>query len=44
VLASVPPGPAITDERNPLTRLELPAAEEHFDAMNALLPVEVWLR
>jgi SAM-dependent methyltransferase len=43
VLQRVPGGPLITDSRNPLARLQLPIAEEHFDAMNKLLPVEVWL-
>jgi len=36
-------GPAITDARNPLGRMQLPIAEEHFDAMNKLLPAEAWL-
>ncbi len=40
----IPPGPAITDARNPLGRLQLPIAEAHFDAMNKLLPPEVWLQ
>ena len=43
VLENVPEGPIVTDEHNPLTRLQLPTAEEHFMAMNALLPPEVWL-
>jgi len=34
----------ITDEWNPLTRLQLPSAEEHFAAMNELLPPEVWVQ
>ena len=33
----------ITDARNPLARLQLPVAEDHFDAMNKLLPREAWL-
>jgi spermidine synthase len=33
----------ITDEFNPLNRLELPIAEAHAAAMNQLLPADVWL-
>lgn len=33
----------ITDELNPLSRLELPIAETHAAAMNKLLPPAVWL-
>jgi SAM-dependent methyltransferase len=44
VLRDVPDGPIVTDERNPLTRLQLPIAEDHFTAMNSLLPPEVWLQ
>jgi spermidine synthase len=36
-------GPTISDDLNPLSRLELPIAEEHASAMNKLLPLEVWL-
>jgi spermidine synthase len=43
-LRNVPPGRVITDARNPLTRLQLPIAEEHFAAMNELLPQEVWVQ
>lgn len=43
VLRDVPDGPIVTDEHNPLTRLQLATAEDHFIAMNALLPAEVWL-
>jgi SAM-dependent methyltransferase len=43
VLQELPDGPIVTDELNPLTRLQLPTAEEHFAAMNTLLPREVWL-
>ena len=43
VLKQVPDGPVITDARNPLARLQLPSAEEHYRAMNKLLPPEVWL-
>jgi SAM-dependent methyltransferase len=43
VLQTVPDGPLITDELNPLARLQLPIAEDHFSAMNTLLPKEVWL-
>jgi spermidine synthase len=42
-LQSVPDGPLITDARNPLARLQLPVAEQHFNAMNELLPPAVWL-
>lgn len=43
VLQRVPAGPIITDARNPMARLQLPVAENHFDAMAELLPSEVWL-
>jgi hypothetical protein len=43
VLQRVPEGPVITDRWNPLARLQLPIAEEHFAAMNELLPAELWL-
>jgi hypothetical protein len=43
VLDQVPAGAVITDEHNPLARLQLPIAEDHFYAMNKLLPAEVWL-
>jgi SAM-dependent methyltransferase len=43
VLKQVPDGQVITDDRNPLARLQLPSAEEHYRAMNKLLPAEVWL-
>ncbi len=43
VLDQVPAGPIITDARNPLARLQLPIAEQHFVAMNELLPLQVWL-
>jgi hypothetical protein len=33
----------ITDQFNPLNRLQLPIAEEHAAAMNKLLPPAVWL-
>jgi spermidine synthase len=36
-------GAVITDDLNPLSRLELPIAEEHASAMNKLLPAELWL-
>lgn len=32
-----------SDAKNPLTRLQIATADEHFDAMNELLPPEVWL-
>jgi hypothetical protein len=43
VLQEVPAGPIVTDDLNPLTRLQLATAEDHFAAMNTLLPPEVWL-
>ncbi len=43
VLKRVPDGPLVTDRHNPLARLQLPIAEEHFQAMNELLPRKVWL-
>ena len=43
VLNPEPTGPVITDAHNTLARLQLPIAEEHFTAMNTLLPVEVWV-
>ena len=43
VLKAVPPGSLITDARNPLSSLQLPIAEQHFAAMNRLLPSDVWL-
>jgi MFS family permease len=42
-LRTVPPGPLITDARNPLARLQLPSADAHFAAMNRLFPPEVWV-
>jgi spermidine synthase len=44
VLRTVPAGPLLTDQWNPLARLQLPVTEDHFRAMNELLPREVWLR
>jgi MFS family permease len=44
VLKQPPPGQLITDANNPLARLEIPTAIEHFYAMNQLLPVDVWIR
>jgi SAM-dependent methyltransferase len=44
ILKQATDGPLITDSRNPLSRLQLPIAEEHFDGMNKLLPPEVWLQ
>jgi SAM-dependent methyltransferase len=43
VLQLVPDGPLVTDSRNPLARMQLPVAEEHFAAMNQMLPLDVWL-
>jgi hypothetical protein len=42
-LRQVPDGPLVTDANNPLARLQLPVAEAHFEAMNGLLPIEMWL-
>ena len=39
-----PSGLLITDAHNPLARLQLPIAEEHFPAMNKLLPIAVWVQ
>jgi len=44
ILQDVPAGDLITDEHNPLGRLQLVVAEEHFEAMNEMLPLEVWIR
>ncbi len=44
VLRQVPDGDIITDSRIPLAQLLLPFAEEHFEGMNKLLPLEVWLQ
>jgi spermidine synthase len=43
VLRQVPDGPLITDARNPLARLQLASAENHYAAMRKLLPPAVWL-
>jgi SAM-dependent methyltransferase len=43
VLASILDGPLITDALNPLASLQIPVAEAHFQAMNELLPIDVWL-
>jgi SAM-dependent methyltransferase len=43
-LSQISDGVVITDERNPLGRLQLAASEEHFRDMNELLPLDVWLR
>ena len=44
IRAKVPEGPVVSDERNPMAALQLPAAEAHFLEMNKLLPPEVWIR
>jgi MFS family permease len=36
-------GAVITDDHNPLARMELPIAELHSAAMNKLLPISVWV-
>jgi hypothetical protein len=38
-----PLGSLITDDQNPLARLQLAIASDHFSFMRQLLPVEVWL-
>jgi hypothetical protein len=43
VLKQVPNGALITDAQNPLSKLQIPIAEKHFEAMNRLLPSDVWL-
>ena len=43
ILQQVPPGDTISDAHNPLSRLQLPVAEKHYDAMLEMLPLEVWL-
>ena len=42
ILSAVPEGDVITDVRNPLGRLQLAIAEEHYHAMSQLLPAAVW--
>ncbi len=44
VLKSVPSGQIITDSDNPMARLQAPIVQAHFQAMNQLLPIEVWVR
>lgn len=44
VLQNVPPGDIITDAHNPLGRMQLAVAEDHYHAMGKLLPIEVWIR
>lgn len=44
VFQNVPDGPIVTDGLNPLARLQMPVAEDHFAAMNKLFPPEVWLQ
>jgi SAM-dependent methyltransferase len=43
VFQNVGSGSVITDGHNSLGRLQLPVAEAHFEAMNQLLPIAVWL-
>ncbi len=43
VSLAVRPGPVITDEKNPLARLQLPIAEDHFRSVRDMLPDAVWL-
>jgi spermidine synthase len=35
--------PIVTDARNPLTWMQIPAADAHYQAMNKLLPPQAWL-
>lgn len=42
-LLTIPKGAMLTDAENPMAQLSLPAANEHFDSMNQLLPIGVWL-
>lgn len=35
--------PVVTDARNPLTWLQIPVADAHYQAMNTLLPPQAWL-
>lgn len=44
LMTHAPPGDIITDDHNPLSRLQLPVAEEHYQSMQQMLPFEVWLR
>jgi len=43
-LRNVPAGNVVTDARNPLARLQMAVAEQHFHAMQEMLPREVWLQ
>lgn len=43
VLRQPTSGPIITDDRNPLARLQLATASDHFAFMKQMLPPEVWL-
>ncbi|MEY4513768.1 MAG: hypothetical protein RLZZ450_5890 [Pseudomonadota bacterium] len=43
VAVQLRPGPTVTDAANPLARLQLPIFDRHFEAMESLLPREVWL-
>lgn len=43
ILKDVPTGALITDQHNSIARLQLAAAEDHFEAMGRLLPRGVWL-
>jgi hypothetical protein len=36
-------GEVVTDQHNPLARLQLANADDHYNAMNALLPFAVWV-
>lgn len=35
--------PLVTDARNPLTWMQIPVADAHYQAMNKLLPPQAWL-
>jgi spermidine synthase len=43
VLTDQAPAPRVTDARNPLTSMQMPIAEAHYQAMNKLLPPQAWL-
>jgi MFS family permease len=40
---TLPPGPLITDDKNPLGQWQLATASNHFSFMKDLIPAEVWL-
>lgn len=44
ILRDIPSGLIITDSRNPLSRLQVAVASEHFDFMRHLMPKEIWIQ